>query len=80
MAKEHNPVYLYQLPSGKEVFVDASGMVHTTNPNRPFDWESNQKEFDNRPYENGYKGPNKERINSDWETVETSIPESEKCL
>lgn len=63
MAKEHNPVYLYQLPSGKEVFVDASGMVHTTNPNRPFDWESNQKEFDNRPYE----------TNSDWKTVETSV-------
>ena len=63
MAKESNPVYLFQLPSGKEVFVDAAGMVHNTNPNLPFDWESHQKEFDNRPY----------KTHSDWETVETSV-------
>ena len=61
MATEHNPVYLYQLPSGKEVFVDASGMVHTTNPNIPFDWKSHQEEFDGRPIPTG------------WETVETSV-------
>jgi len=58
MAKEHNPVYLYQLSNGREVYIDESGVVHTSNPNKDL----------------------VEKIHKDWETVETYIPESEKCL
>jgi len=67
MAKENNPVYLHQLPSGRKVYVDAAGMVHSTNPNLPFNWESHQTEFDSRP-----SNP------EGWDTVETSIPEAER--